>query len=204
MKLFDLFSYGIPFFSFSPIYDVVVIIADHRTIGRNDGNVKLVNVPEFGCFGFRCTGHPGQLGVQPEVVLQRDRRQGLVLRLYFNPLFGFHGLMQPVAPAASRHYAAGELVYYDYLALLNYVLLVKMVERVSLQRLLDTVEHLYVVGVVKIADRKYPLGRLDTLLSQRGGMLFLVNVIDQPCVLLEIDVAIGAFDLRNSLLLLGL
>src|SRR5262249_16415230 len=123
---------------------------------------------------------------------------------YFTALFCFDRLVQSVAPAASWHDAPGELVYDDHLALFHYVLLVEMVEGMSLERLLDAVKHLDVVGVVKIAHRQYSLGRLDAFLGQRSGMLFLVDVVDEARVLLKVDVAIGGFDIGDPLLLFGL
>ncbi|MEM9803077.1 MAG: hypothetical protein AAGA20_22335, partial [Planctomycetota bacterium] len=45
-------------------------------------------------FGDRRTGHPGQLVEHPEVVLERDRREGLRLLLRLQPLLDLDRLVQ--------------------------------------------------------------------------------------------------------------
>ena len=48
------------------------------------------------------------------------RGEGLVLALDFDVFLGFDGLMEPIAPAAAGHQAAGELIDDDDLAFLHH------------------------------------------------------------------------------------
>ena len=106
-----------------------------RIIGRLVGNhrdFQLVDLLELRRFGFRRTGHAGQLLVHAEVVLEGDGGERLILALDLDAFLGFDRLVQTVAPAAARHQAAGELVDDDDLAVLDHVFVVALVEHVRL------------------------------------------------------------------------
>ena len=111
---------------FRPIHDILEFLPDHRFIGRNRGDFELIDLVEFLRFRFGCTGHAGQLLVHAEVILERDRRESLILAFDLDAFLCFDGLMETVAPAAARHDAAGELVDDDDLAVLHQVILVAM------------------------------------------------------------------------------
>ena len=71
-----------------------------RTIGRFvgiDDDFELVDLVELLRFGFRRSGHAGELLVHAEVVLERDRGQRLVLLLDLHAFLRFDGLVQAVA-----------------------------------------------------------------------------------------------------------
>ena len=104
-----------------------------RPVGRDDHDVELVDLAEFFRFGFRCSGHAGQLLVHAEVVLEGDRRERLVFLLDLQAFLGFDGLMQSVAPAASGHQPACEFVDDDDFAILHDIFHVALVERVRPQ-----------------------------------------------------------------------
>ena len=76
---------------------------------------------------------PAELLVHAEIVLERDGGQGLILIGDFHAFFGFHGLVQPVAPAAARHQPAGELIDDDDLAVFHHIVHIALVERIGLQ-----------------------------------------------------------------------
>ena len=130
--------------------DVVEFLADHRPVGRDDGDVEIVDFLEFGGFGFRGTGHAGQLLVHAEIILEGDGGERLVLALDLDVFLGFHGLVQTVGPAAAGHQAAGELVDDDDLAVLDDVILVALEQHVGLERLLHVVVPLDVGRVVQV------------------------------------------------------
>ena len=71
---------------------------------------RLIDLVELSRFGFRRTGHAGQLLVHAEVVLEGDGSERLVLALDLYVLLRFDGLVQSVGPAAARHQASGEFV----------------------------------------------------------------------------------------------
>ena len=100
---------------------------------------------------------PGELLVLAEVVLEGDGRERLVLALDLHlgmrgvVFLGFDRLVQPVAPAAARHQASGELVDDDDLAVLHHVVDVEMEQAVRAQRLIDVVLDVRVLEVVDVA-----------------------------------------------------
>ena len=87
-------------------------------------------------------GHAGQLLVEAEVVLNRDRRQRLRFALDLDAFLGFDGLVQAIAPAAAGHQAAGVFIDDDDLVVLDDVLHVLLVEAVGLEQLRDGVDAL--------------------------------------------------------------
>ena len=70
------------------------------------------------------TGHAGEVVVQAEVILKRNRRQGLVLGLDLYAFFGLDGLVHALVVAAARQHTAGELVDNKDLAIADDVVLI--------------------------------------------------------------------------------
>ena len=98
------------FLVFRAIDDVLILLANHGAIGRNHGHVELVDLLELGRFCFRGTRHAGQFLVHAEVILERDGGERLIFPLDLHAFLRFHRLVQSIAPAPSRHQAAGELI----------------------------------------------------------------------------------------------
>ena len=91
--------------------DLVVLVgADHRLVGRDLDHRDLVDLDELLRLGHRGPGHPGELVVEAEVVLQGDRRERLVLLPDLDALLRLDRLVQPLRPAPSLEDATGELV----------------------------------------------------------------------------------------------
>src|SRR5947209_6799 len=157
-------------------HEVRHVLPDHRPVRRHDDDFEVVDLLELRGFGIRGAGHAGELVVHPEEVLERDRGERLVLRLDLHPLLRLDGLVETVASAASRHEAAGELVDDDDLPVLDEVLDVAPVQRVSAQALLDAVQRVHVGGVVEIVDAEELLGVGDALFGHDGGVLLLVDL----------------------------
>src|SRR5437016_3669761 len=77
------------------------VVALGRHVGRDRHHVELVDLPELVRLGHRGAGHPGELLVEAEVILQRDRGEGLRLLLDLHAVLlvlGLDGLVQPVGP----------------------------------------------------------------------------------------------------------
>ncbi len=118
----------------------------HRAVRRDDVHVQLVDVVELGGLGFRGAGHAGELLVEAEVILNRDRRERLRLAIDLHAFLGFHRLVQAVAPAPARHFAAGVFVDDHDLVFLDHVLHVLLVKAVGAQQLRDVVDPLRLRG----------------------------------------------------------
>ena len=103
---------------------VVAVVADHRLVGRDLDHRDFVDLHELGRLGQRRPGHPGELVVEAEVVLQGDRRQRLVLLADRDALLGLDRLVQALRPAPALEDAAGELVDDHHLAVDDRVVLV--------------------------------------------------------------------------------
>ena len=124
LEFLDFFGGVAELLVFGAVDDVLILLADHRPVGGNHGDVELVDLLELGGFGFGGTGHAGQLLVHAEVVLEGDGGEGLILALDLDAFLGFHGLVQTIAPAAAGHQAAGEFVDDDDFAVFHHVILV--------------------------------------------------------------------------------
>src|SRR5712671_4977520 len=150
-------DHGFKLFFFGAIDDVGILPANQRAIRWNHDNVKVVNLAEFGSFGFRGTGHAGKLFVHAEVILEGDRREGLIFALDLDAFFGFNGLVQPVGPAAAGHLAAGKFIDDDDFAVFVDVVDVNFVQRMRAQGLVDVVHRVDIGGIGHIGQAEEAL-----------------------------------------------
>ena len=109
-----------------------LVVADHGPVGRDGHDRQVVGAGELRRLGLGRPGHPGQLLVQAEVVLQGDRGPGVVLLLDLDPLLGLDRLVEAVGPAPALEDAAGELVDDLHLAVGDDVVLVPPVQLLGL------------------------------------------------------------------------
>ena len=130
LALDDVVDDGRPFFALGAVDQVGLFDARHDAVGRDDHHIKLVNLEELGGLGLGRAGHARELLVLAEVILEGDGGERLVLALDLDPFLGLDRLVQAVAPAASRHQAAGELVDDHDPAVLDHVLHVELVVHV--------------------------------------------------------------------------
>src|SRR5581483_2011025 len=159
--------------------EVVAVDAGDRRVRRDLDHVQAVDLRELLLLRLRRAGHAGELLVQAEVVLERDRRQRDVLLLDLHALLRLDGLVQALAPAAALHDAAGELVDDLHLAVLNDVVDVAVEERLRLDGLDQVVDELDVARVVQVVDPERPLDLLDAARERRDGLeLLVVGVVD--------------------------
>ena len=172
-----------------PIDLVVLVLADHRHVGRDLDHLEPVDLGELGGFGRRGPGHAGELRIEPEVVLEGDRGQRLVLGLDRHLLLGLERLMQAVGVAPALHHAAGELVDDHDLAVLDQVVDVAGEQAMRPERLVDVVDQGHVgdvveLGVLEQAGLGEPgLHLLGAALGQRDGtalLVLLVVVVGEP------------------------
>ena len=131
--------------------EVGLVVADQRHVRRDGDDREVVGVGELRCLGLCGTGHPGQLLVQPEVVLEGDRRPGVVLLFDPHPLLGLDRLVQSVRPPPAVEGAPGELVDDLDLALGHQVVLVPAVQLLGQERLGEVVDVVDRHRVVQVA-----------------------------------------------------
>ena len=182
-RLLDQRRHRLVFLGRAAVDLVVLVVADARHVGRDLHHVELVDLGELVRLGHRRAGHAAELRIQPEVVLERDRGERLVLRLHLDVLLRLQRLVQPVGVAAALHHAAGELVDDHHLALAHDVVHVAREQRVRAQRLLHVMHHRDVEDVVEVAlgdDAGLAQHVLDVLgagLGQRHGAELLVLLV---------------------------
>ena len=148
---------GVVFFAAGFENPVVLVGARDLLVRGDDVDVELVDVVELVDLGLGGAGHAREFFVEPEVVLDRDRGEGLGLAVDLDALFGLDRLVQSVAPPASRHFAAGERVHDHHLVFFNDILDVFFVEAVGFEKLGDVVDALG-LGVAMLLAGSLGLG----------------------------------------------
>ena len=133
--LFDFFNDGTIFFALRLVNAVVHVDALHRPVGGDFHHVELVDIPELAGFRDGRTRHARQFVVHTEIVLQRDGGKSLCGRLHLHVFLRFHGLVQPVAPAAALHDTACLFVHNLHLSVHHHVFLIDAEHGVSLEQL---------------------------------------------------------------------
>ncbi len=156
---------------------VGLIHALRRLVGRDGDDAELVGLGELGRLGLGGTGHPRELLVEPEVVLQRDRREGLVLLLDLDAFLGLDRLVQALVVAAAGEDAAGELVDDQDLAVADDVVLVLEEELLDLDRVVQVADERSVRGLVEVLDAQLVLDEPDAVLGDADGLLALVDLV---------------------------
>ena len=156
---------------------VVLVLADHRPVRRHLDDGQLVDLHELVGLGEGGARHARELLVHPEVVLERDRGQGLVLLLDPDALLRLHGLVQALRPAAAVEDAARELVDDLHLAVDDGVVDVLLVEGLRLQRLDEVVDERAVLGLVEVVDAEEALGPGDAALGHGDRLVLLLELV---------------------------
>ena len=133
------------------IYEIRLIVADHRQMGGNHYYIELVNGVEFLSLRVSGSRHARQLLVETEVVLERDRRVGDALPQYLTPPWP-HRLMETVRPPAALHQPASEVVNNDYLAIFDHVVSIPLVKDMCLECGIQKARKTEVLGVVEVLD----------------------------------------------------
>ena len=192
VPLLDVVDHGRELRLFRLEDEVVLVAPGDGHVRRDLDDVQVVDLDELLLLGLRRAGHAGELLVEAEVVLQRDRRERDVLLLDPHALLRLDRLVQAVAPAPALHDPAGELVDDLHLAVLDHVVDVALVERLRLQRLDQVVDELDVARVVEVLDPERALDLVDRRLRRRDGLVLLVVEV------------VGAGELRLVLALLAL
>ncbi len=136
-------------------------------MGRHDDDLEAVDLLELEGLGVGRAGHAGELFVEAEVVLERDRRDGLVFLADPHAFLRLDRLVQAVGPAPPRHGAAGELVDDDDVGAAHDVLDVLVVQGVRAQRGVQVVHQPDAGRVVEAVA----LAQQARFLHQRLGLL---------------------------------
>ena len=157
--------------------EVGLVDALLRPVRRDRHDAEPVGVHQLGRFGLRRSGHAGELVVHAEVVLERDRGEGLVLLLDLHALLRLDRLVDALRPAATFEDATGELVDDLHLAALDDVVLVALVQLLGLQRDGELVDVVRLDVVVEVLDLERGLDLLDAFLERHDDALVLFDLV---------------------------
>ena len=116
---------------------------------RNHDDLETIDALKLKSLGIRCAGHPGQVVIEPEIVLKCDGRNGLVFLLDCNAFFRLHGLVQAVGPAAAHHGAARKFIDDDDLAVFDNIVDVFLEHHVCAQCSVKVMDQPDICGVVQ-------------------------------------------------------
>ncbi len=149
-------------------------------MGRHHDDLEPVDLLELEGLGVRRAGHAGELAVEPEVVLEGDRGDGLVFLADPDAFLRLDGLVQAVGPAPAGHGAPGELVDDDHVVAAHDVLDVLVVQRVRAQRRVQVMHQAdarRVVEAVALAQQPGFLHQLLGLLEAGLGQVHLARLL---------------------------
>ncbi|CFS03545.1 Uncharacterised protein [Mycobacterium tuberculosis] len=148
---------------------VGLVFTDHRHVGRDADHAQLVDLVQLGRLRLGGAGHAGELVVEPEVVLQRDGGQRLVLGLDLDVLLGLDGLVHALVVAAADQHPAGELVDDEHLTIADDVVLVAAEQLFGLQSVVEIADQRRVGGLVQVVDAELVFDEFHTLLVHADG-----------------------------------
>ena len=178
----DVLDGGLIFFARGLVHPVKLVLTPAGTVGRHHHGLQPVDFLEFVGFGIGRSGHTRELAIQPEIVLEGDRRHGLVFWLDRHPFLGLDRLMQAFAPAPPAHQASGEFVHDHDFILLHHVVLVAVVQVFGPQRCIQVVHQRDIGRVIEggtFRDQPHleqdTLGVLMTLLGQEHLATFFIQ-----------------------------
>ena len=149
-------------------------------MGRHHDHLEPVDLLELEGLGIGRAGHAGELAVEPEVVLEGDRGDGLVFLADPDAFLRLDGLVQAVGPAPAGHGAPGELVDDDHVVAAHDVLDVLVIQRVRPERRVQVVHQAdarRVVEAVALAQQPGFLHQLLGLLEAGLGQVHLARLL---------------------------
>src|SRR5437016_11102259 len=101
----------------------------------------------------------------------------MVLALQLDALFCLDGLVETLTIATSRHLAACELVYDDYLAILHDVIFIALKDDLGLNGVLHVARQLDVVLIVDVFHTGQLLELIDTGIRQYDRACLFLNAV---------------------------
>ena len=159
------------------VHQVWFVVAHHGAVGGNRHHAELVDLLEFGGLGHGRSGHPAKLLVHAEIVLQGDRRKGLILLLDFDALLRLNRLVHTLVVSTTGEDAAGVLIDDQHFAFHHDVVAITFEEFLGLDRVVEEAHQGCVDGFVEIVDAKPVFASFDAALQHADRALFLVNFV---------------------------
>ncbi len=165
---------------------VPLVDPDHVLVGRDRHHTQAVDLLELRRLGQGRARHAGELVVHPEVVLQGDGGEGLVLLADLHPLLRLDGLVQPLVVAPADEGATGVLVDDQDLAVQVDVVPVELEQLLGLDGVVQVGDERGVGGLVEVVDAQPVLDHVDAGLEDGDRLLLLVDLV-VPIALEPVD-----------------
>ena len=145
-----------------PVNEVRVVQANHRLVGRNRHHTQLVGGHKLARLGLCRSGHAGELLIQPEVVLEGNRGESLVLRLDGHPLLGLDGLVDALVIPAAGQNTPGVLINDQDFTVDDDVVLVFAEQRLGLNGVVQERNQRGVGRLIEVVDAEVVFDFLDS------------------------------------------
>ena len=157
---------------FRRINGILQVISDNRLVRRDNDYVHVVDISEFAFLGLRRTGHPRELLIHSEVILQRYRCKCLRFRTHQHVFLGFDRLVESVAVSSSEHQTSRELIDDDDLAVLYDIVYITLHHVSGLQSLQHVMVYFHVLRVREVLHAEILFTLLDTFVGERDLLVF--------------------------------
>ena len=159
--------------------EVGLVLAGHRLVRGDRDDVDLVGRGKLGGLGLGRTGHARArtLGVEAEVVLQRDRGQRLVLGLNLHAFLGLDRLVHAVVVAAARQDATRVLVDDKDLTGVHDVVAIPEEQLLRADRVVEEADERGVRSLVQVLHAQLVLDLVDARLQDADSLLLLVDLV---------------------------
>ena len=164
VTIFDLFDNRLNLLPLRPVDHIGEVLADHWLIGGNDDDFQFIDLLEFRGLRVCSSRHASKFFKHPEVVLECDGGQRLILFRDLHSFLGLNGLVQPVTPATARHHASGEFVNNHDLPVLDHIIDVLLEKPIGLNQLMNGMNPFGGLAVPELEG----LTRFDFLLQGQG------------------------------------
>ena len=158
---------------------VGLVLSNHRTVRRNGDDTDLVGRCEFRSLGFGGTGHARTraFGVEAEVVLKGNGRQGLIFSLDLHPFLCLDGLVHSVVVATPRKNAPGVLVNNEDFSPVDDVIAIAVEEFFGADCIVQETNERGVCSLVKVFNAKLIFNLIDAGFQNADSLLLFVDLV---------------------------
>ena len=179
VSLFNIINDCAEFTSLGRVDQVRLVLSNHRTVRRNGDHTDFVGRCEF-CrlsFGGTCHTRTRAFGVETEVVLKGDSRQGLILSLDLDPFLRLDGLVHSVVVATTWKNAPSVLVNNQDLSPVDDVIAIAVEELLCADCIVQETNKRGVCSLVEVVDPKLIFNLIDAGFQDTDSLLLFVDFI---------------------------
>ena len=162
---------------FGFVDQILSINPTNQAVGGNLEDVEVIDLAELFGFGGCRPSHARELIVESEQILEGDCGQGVAFTLHRDTFLGFDRLVESLRIAPARHQSTSEFIDNDHFAILDHILFIFAVERLSSKRLFHMIDQLNRGRTVNVRKVESRLHLANAFVGQRDRPLFFVDGI---------------------------